>query len=182
MLPPEYVVWINSGAGVILANWVFAPRDPLFAPGTPTPTPAPLRYLSDYMFVTYKEACAGDTACLQRLEWVVHDGVSNAVVSKLVEYLGGLNLHLTPWPGYRMPWNTDPGAVFIGSPNGWGVVYMLGQHAAALSSKTIDVVYLFANDIGSKTLAFHITDLDADGEPDDVALKRLVNLTLEDSG
>ena len=142
----------------------FPPVDPIVAPGMFLPDPGPLRRLSDYVYIVWKESC-GDrptkdarNKCKQGLKWIIHQNVKARPIEAIVRILqANGRLVNNPWPGLQMDWFDQGALAVIGSPNGWSVIYMLGQHYSVLGERRIRQVYLFLNDNGGLNLAFRLT-------------------------
>ena len=61
------------------------------------------------------------------------------------------------WPGMPFETTTDAGTALLGSPNGWGVGYMVAQHNQELGGKVVDRVVVFSDlFFPFPNIAFHI--------------------------
>ena len=157
-----YLMWINPVAGVVVANNVRAPLDPMVDPkGKEPQTNPPLRRLSDYTFLCLQNACKDDKECLGRIEWVIHQDVDNKVAQRVVKQIMSKKKP-TSWPGKTFSTDDDEGKALVGCPNGYGLAYMLAQHQSALGKKTIDSVVVFKDKYGEMSLAFHVRDMTED--------------------
>ena len=137
-----------------------SPRKPYVNTDLPPPQHPPLTKLSDYTFLVWKQACDGDDDCITGLKYVIHDTVvEDRTLAVIDSALAAVNLQNTPWPGVTFSSDTQPGTALIGSPNGWGVAYMLFTFPLDFGGYTIDEVVVFENDWGSADLALHIAEL-----------------------
>ena len=138
------------------------------------PATAPLQHLSDFVFLAHQKACggagsAGTPACLQKLQWIVHQGVNNPgciVAMKAAWESDGSEpvdlKKLNPWPGESF-WTDHEdedqaraAKALIGCPNGVGSAYLLMQHEAEYGSRYIYEVRMFADDGMDPCIAWRI--------------------------
>ena len=135
----------------------------------------PMQRLSDFTFLAYEKMCSqdpGDTECMGRLQWVLHDYVTNWVCGLVIDKAWTFDGSPTPdfdservpaWPGKQLrvettsPLENEGAEALIGCPNGYGTAYMLLQHEAQLGPRNIDSENIYGNDNGKKSLAWHIT-------------------------
>ena len=155
-----YTVWVSTGKGAIISTLSYAPKDPIANPaqgGTSTPI---LRRWSDFAFLCWQHACQNDWHCMQGLEWVVQDSVRNQtslrVSSSAVSNVGGT--WSTAFPGTYIGMDREEGKAMLGTPNGWGVAWMLGQHVIPFGAKTAASVTVFENNDLEISFIFHVVE------------------------
>ena len=175
-----YSMWINTKAGVLIATHSYAPQDPILRPRDPTDTtttkgaPAPLdpaqivRRWSDIAYLNYLSACEGNTDCMKRIEWVIRYDVRNPTThQRIVEAAVNAGEGLSNWPGIKRQMvdgkmdeddeGGNDGPALLGTPNGYGVAWLLANHPHSFGAKTIDYVHLWqAGNTRGASLAFHI--------------------------
>jgi hypothetical protein len=116
-----------------------------------------------------------DIAWLQWADLTKASNVQNAkfvmsmpVENKASQFLIGRALangqgKLTTRPGIELSMETDEGKVILGSPNGYGIAYLLITRKKQLGLKTVKKVTVFADDGPSPprppSLVFHIVDV-----------------------
>ncbi|KAG9193508.1 hypothetical protein G6011_03543 [Alternaria panax] len=177
---------LNSSSGILLAECNTTPmaminpcRDldtATLIAGLPK-----LRYWSDVAFLQWKSlAPPTDDALLPELKVVVRYEILNAdtraICSTIVASLRKRRREkakpgiahddwLPRWPGITFPMDSEEAAALCGTPNGSGVLWLLGQHKAGLGRKTVDKVTLLyreGNGMGMSelpTLIFYIRDV-----------------------
>lgn len=154
---------VNPIAGVIVVPFSFKPKDPVVNPDPqrygPLPRGPTLTRFSDFMFLTWQEACRRTDQSVRNLKWVIIADVSNASCVLVYEtILRSSGLQLENWPGLIMDAEGIIAQAMIGCPNGFGVAWLLANHEAELGSKTIDQAVLFLGDNGGVCFAFRIAD------------------------
>ncbi|MCJ1327007.1 hypothetical protein MMC10_003673 [Thelotrema lepadinum] len=163
-----YSLLVNTKAGVIIVETAFAPKQPYTDPRQPPQSPPAkplLARLSDFTFLVWKQACIknddrGIDECMLGLQWVIHDMVVELSTTQVVRYaLSNANQQLKPWRGTPFPTNKPSGITLVGSPNGWGIAYMIAQYPIYFGGLTIDNVVVFESDTLNTDIAFHITKL-----------------------
>ena len=163
----QYTGTANPIARVVTIKTAYSPRDPTTASGFDYHVPPLMRRLSDFVFLIYQYASFQYNQNLDHIEWVIHDKVTNPVcrgVAKTV-YTWTQDAALPAWPGISFNTNTEQGKALLGCPNGYGNAFMLAEHTDQLGSKTVDRVVIFKDDSSQFSMAFHIDDLDAEGDP-----------------
>ena len=152
----RYKIWANTEAGVLVVENARSPDIPLTDPFEPIPQQLPVHHLSDFTFMVWEAACHGDQGRMKSLQWVIHDHITELVTQRVVQAaLEVTNQQKRFWPGVSFSTSEQPGIALVGSPNGWGVAFMLSQHHT-LGPMTIDKVHVFMNDRRQWNLAFHI--------------------------
>ena len=157
----SYLVWVNTKVGAIVVSWANSPKDPVTNPRGP-PVPPPLRRLSDFTFLAYQDACHNDPQCnLANLEWVIHHQVADDITNLVIQKATGRSTNFPKWPGKSFTTRWGNGKALVGCPNGFGVLYLVGQHTqTALGYKTVDKAYIFADQMTQPTwgqnIAFHL--------------------------
>ena len=134
-----------------------APLKPYLPAGAnpPSGVPGVLTKSSDFIFLAYQDACGNDAGCTKNLEWIIHTNVVNDVSALVMDTITHAALHHPPWPGLIYPTETEQGKALVGCPNGYGVLYMLGQYRDRLGPKTVEYAAIF----GDANFAFHLVDL-----------------------
>ena len=93
---------------------------------------------------------------MKSLQWVIHDHITEVMTQQVAQAaLVATNQRRRFWPGASFSTSQQPGIALVGTPNGWGVGFMLSQHHT-LGPMTIDKVHVFLNDRKEWNLAFHI--------------------------
>ncbi|MCJ1328101.1 hypothetical protein MMC10_004776 [Thelotrema lepadinum] len=165
----SYKFLVNIKDGVIVTNFVQAPKNPIIQPGTTPPGSPPTR-VSDVLFLTHQALCSNDLECLKRLRWVFHINVSNQETKDVVNRALANLQYPSPvsrgWPGAilvpsRSTTETaDQAAVaMLGCPNGHGIAYLLSQHVAQYGHKIIDQVNVFTDSTGEPRIAWRFLDI-----------------------
>ena len=130
----------------------------------------PVQRLSDVMFLMHNKMCNGNTALLQKLEWVVHKYVTNDLSEDVMKEAWNSVGKGAPFSQFACP--EFPGKTFhvdaadpaeakaakalMGCPNGVGVSYLLLQHEAAYGKRKVDYVNIFGDKSGAAGIAWHI--------------------------
>ncbi|MCJ1327336.1 hypothetical protein MMC10_004005 [Thelotrema lepadinum] len=160
------MIWVSTAAGAIVGNNVRALLGSMISPDPKVPPPAtnpPLRRLSDYVILYWREACGGEDKCMKGLHYVIHQDVDNKVGQLVVEkVLGedeeGEQVEPEPWSGKQVGVDGEEGKALVGCPNGYGIAFMLAQNQGVSGKKTIDSVVIFADKYGEMSLAYHMKD------------------------
>ena len=175
-----YEIFVNPKAGVILIVLQFSPQQPVVPPPTYTPTatitftsassstsmPAPnqppVTRFSDFAYLCLLKACNNDEKCVKNIQWWLVDHVTNEVSNKMLRrvlrHAGYAAPSPRPWPGQAFDVNTADGKALVGTPNGYGLLWMLGQHQLSVGAKTVDKAYVFANGLAQPCFAFHVVE------------------------
>ena len=160
---------------MILISNVRAPDSKkLTDPAKLPPTRNPPSRLSDWIFLIHTHLCGGSLACLQRLQYVVHEHVTNYDTYGVANWV----VYGPDQSGWNQfpSWANDPfqGATFapdadtaggpthvdgntlLGTPNGLGVAYLLSQHRNQYGPKIVDEINVFSTDDSALAIAYHI--------------------------
>lgn len=173
----EYEAWFSTERGAIVLVEATSPDEPFIPPAVSeedVPNPPPLLRLSDWMFVLWQDFCKMNAACIKKLNWVIHAGVTNPSSKKVAEESFGYKpgskqpAIFPAWPGYQyyLPDEDDPEDpddpddpadnqtpenrnnfnAQTGSPNGYGVAFLLQQRREDLRGKVIHQINIFGTD------------------------------------
>jgi hypothetical protein len=69
--------------------------------------------------------------------------MDNDKTKSVIKILNGERRHL-PWPGLTFPMTELPGLAMLGTPNGYGVAWLLIQHRAQFGRRTIESVKVWS--------------------------------------
>lgn len=157
-----YKAWFDRISGIIIVENAIAPIDPLIpdlGPDQQIPDPLPLRRLSDWLFIVWSDICAYDATCIQSLRRVVHayiwnestmDVAKRAVSSRFPPGTTNL-LRIRPGVFFKEPTANgvakDNFDAVMGSPNGVGVAFLLGQHTRVFGNKVVDGFTIFGDGV-----------------------------------
>ena len=95
---------------------------------------------------------------MRGLNWVIRSDVRNPTTNSIANSAFDDHEIIEEWPGTTFKMDTEVGKALLGSPNGYGVAWLLANHIVAMGSKTVDQVTVFTNDDGKMSLAFHVVD------------------------
>ena len=128
------------------------------------PDPPPLSRLSDFTFLAWQAACNGNPSCVSKLNWIIHLLIVNMDSEEIAQDVTGQQDNWPDWQ-HKQVYEKDTKEYFsiIGSPNGLGIAFAIGQHSAtALGRKYVEEVAVFGLDHGGITLGlnfgFHLSD------------------------
>lgn len=146
----------NPTQGAIIATQNFGPR---FQDSSPTADIPALEKWSDVVWLDWQNTCSTANVNPNTIEYffrwhITNDSGTQDIINQA---LGGKdNLHA--WPGTKIMTSTTNGQALLGSAHGYGIVYFLMQHQAALGMKTVDYITAFQTTTGEYSLVFHITN------------------------
>ena len=114
----SYFVWANPIGGVIIVDFAISPKTPIVKKGAQIVGAGPLRRLSDYMFLAYKQACQDAdqdiTKCLQQIKWVIRHSVTNALSIDVATLVTELVTNYKLWPGHPYHLDGEQGKALLG--------------------------------------------------------------------
>lgn len=155
---------INAEVGLLIAANNQSPKAALYEWGREgAPTPA-LKQWSDVAFLQWKQQATNEGVAVQNLKYILRYNVQNDETTEVI--MECLN-HGTPglWPGIEFDINSEEGRALLGTPNGYGVGYLLLQHRADLGQKMIRSVNIFSSSARAPyswlMLRFNIVDAPA---------------------
>ena len=142
----EYVQYYNPSGGLIIAEWLYHPREAnsdYSRPGAPIPN---LNKRSDVTFLEWQLECEAAGINTDSLRYMVdHLVVTRLTVSVIFEVLRRLSETLDVWPGTGdIAMETDEGKALLGTPHGSGIAWLLADHRALIPKK-VDSVIIFSD-------------------------------------
>lgn len=141
----------------------FSPKNKLIVAQSTYRTPNSPHW-SDATFAMWKHVCGKDSASISSLKYVVRALITNDDTLHVMETIrkkvpAGLpSISCTP-TGFTAEWFR----AFLGTPNGAGVAYLLMEHKAALTAKTISRITAYFGDGDTHDLLLEFSDLASSG-------------------
>jgi hypothetical protein len=96
---------------------------------------------SDVVFTEWQTQAHLDISGLQ---YVFRLQMANDITMSVINTLNGHMSHL-PWPGLTFPMTELQGLAILGTPNGFGVAWLLIQHRAQFGRRTIESVRVWSD-------------------------------------
>ena len=129
----------------------------------PWPSNIP-RQWSDVIFLGWKSVCkaANPQADVSSLRYILRQTVSNQITLGVIDSYAP---NVGAWPGKSFDINSRGGQALLGTPNGYGIAFMLLQHQAELGNKKVQKVTAWHAGIGGKCLLFELGDEQDPTEP-----------------
>ena len=119
-----------------------------FAKGPINPLPAAVpQRLSDLIFLVWQNFCqaANPKVDVSSLKYIIHRMVSNPYTESIAEQaVQAVGSSVRAWPGTVLSDATqDPFKAIVGSPNGYGIGYLLASHHSIFGTKTYTDITVF---------------------------------------
>lgn len=146
----------NPTQGAVIALQNFGPRSMEGGPNTDIPA---LEKWSDVVWLDWLNICNTANINPNSIQYFFRYNIINTTGTQDIinQAIGGAgNLHV--WPGTKIVTTEANGQALLGSAHGYGIVYFLMQHQAALGRKTVDYVTAFKTTTGDYSLMFHVAD------------------------
>lgn len=136
------------------------------------PADQPLYRYSDFVFLAHQQACANDVNCMRKLNFVVHDYVTDDNTLNIMNAARPGGNRFTPFaprPGkaFSVTYNDEDEAntakALIGTPNGNSLTFMLLQHWDKYKGTQVTSSTVFAaddpNGVGPPCLAWELLNV-----------------------
>ena len=103
---------------MIIVDFAVSPRNPIVRAGTPVVGKGPLRRVSDYLFLAYKQACQDAhqdvTPCLKRINWVIRHSVTTPLSVDVATLVTGRATNYALWRGEPYYLDGEQGKALLG--------------------------------------------------------------------
>ena len=146
----KWQFYINVAAGILVVEFAKGPINPL-------PAQVPQR-LSDITFLAWQYFCQKQSPPANvgsSLKYIIHRMVSNQSTQQIAASAAQkAQSQLSAWPGTRLTPTSEPGKAMIGSPNGYGVGFLLASHHAIFGTKTYASVTIFNDAYGDLGIVY----------------------------
>ncbi|MCJ1447658.1 MAG: hypothetical protein MMC23_008169 [Stictis urceolatum] len=110
------------------------------------------------MAIVWETLCWQNDRDPTKLRYVIRNNIVNGdAVALIDEALGKAGSYMQPWPGKELSIFTMEGRTLLGTPNGYGVGFMLMDHWLVLGHLKVKSVTAFINDAGGYSLMFNLT-------------------------
>ena len=118
-----------------------------------------LRYSSDVVWALWKEQTnlhAREPGTSAQIRHIITFDIDNELTKSIMNRaLKELGLYRDPgWPGFEFSMDSDGAKAILGSPNGLGIGYLLGQHKKELGNMEVKFIRIFQSDISSDNKEF----------------------------
>jgi hypothetical protein len=144
----SYTTICNPEEGVILGWGAFSPAY-MGAKKDPPVTVVPdLKSWSDITFLQWADLHKNEKGpAVSHLRYIMKTPCENPTTQLVIKKaLKNTGQTLSKWPGVTFSMDTKEGVAILGTPNGWGVAYLLVQHKKQLGNKVVDKVTVFQDE------------------------------------
>lgn len=84
---------------------------------------------------------------MRNIRFVMRTPCENSITQKVIKNaMNRTKQELGKWPGVTFGMDSEEGKAILGSPNGWGVAFMLIQHKRQLGNKVVEKVTVFQDE------------------------------------
>ena len=162
-----YLTFMSPSQGVII-NVNLIGRDRSEAAAQQWPSDVPYKW-SDVVFNGWVSLCQSQNVDPSGLKYVFHQSVSNpttlGVIDSLVDSDQSGFTSFQQWPGDSWDISEREAQTLLGSPNGYGLGFMLLQHRKALRNLKVQSVNVFKASGTGTELLFTLGQETNIGEP-----------------
>ncbi|KAI4145938.1 MAG: hypothetical protein LQ340_006108 [Diploschistes diacapsis] len=147
----QYTFYVNPQEGALVVEFAKGPINPL-----PANTP---QRLSDIIFLVWQHYCSTATPAVEpgSLKYLIHRMVYNPSTQEILEQAtANAGSKMQAWPGTPLDPTTDPGKAIVGSPNGYGVGFLMASHNTVFGDMTYQKITAFLDSYGDEGIVFEI--------------------------
>lgn len=119
---------------------------------------------SDMTYAIWQDTCVNSGVSTQNLQFIIQYVIMNDVTLNVINEISRRLKSKGPWTVYPYGATADHFRAILGTPNGYGTVYLLGEHETSLGHRTIAYISYYLSESRFANLVFKL--LPETGKPD----------------